>query len=283
MSTSILLPPVVMSLGGSDPSGGAGLQADILTLASLGCHPLSVITAITAQDSSGVADMLVMDAEWVLDQARLLLEDMRIAAFKVGLIGSVENVAAITELVSDYPDVPLILDPILASGAGHEFADEELIEALRDLLLPQVTVLTPNSHEARRLAVNDPDEEDGLELNDAARRLTALGCEYVLVTGAHDNTRQVTNTLYHGAGIVRADHWERLPASYHGAGSTLAAAIAGMLASGAQVPEAVREAQEYTWQTLKNAFRPGMGQHIPDRLFWARGGVDEEDEGTQPG
>jgi len=271
-----------MSLGGSDPSGGAGLQADILTLASLGCHPLSVITAITAQDSSGVADMLVMDAEWVLDQARLLLEDMRIAAFKVGLIGSIENVAAITELVSDYPDVPLILDPILASNANHEFADEELIEALRDLLLPQVTVLTPNSHEARRLAANDPDEEDSLELNDAARRLTALGCEDVLVTGAHDNTRQVTNTLYHGAGIVRADNWERLPASYHGAGSTLAAAIAGMLASGAQVPEAVREAQEYTWQTLKSAFRPGMGQHIPDRLFWARGGVDE-DEDPQPG
>jgi len=269
-----------MSLNGSDPSGGAGIQADILTLASLGCHPLSVITAITAQDSSGVADMLVMDAEWVLDQARLLLEDMRVAAFKVGLIGSIENVAAITELVSDYPDVPLILDPELANTGGHEFADEELLEALRDLLLPQVTVLTPSSLEVRRLASNDPDEEDSLELSDAARRLTALGCEYVLVTGAHENTRQVTNTLYHGASVVRADHWERLPTGYHGAGGTLAAAIAGMLASGAQVPEAVREAQEYTWQTLKHAFRPGMGQHIPDRLFWARGGVDEDEQPT---
>ncbi|MDN0083725.1 hydroxymethylpyrimidine/phosphomethylpyrimidine kinase [Crenobacter sp. SG2305] len=280
MSTSILLPPVVMSLNGSDPSGGAGIQADILTLASLGCHPLSVITAITAQDSSGVADMLVMDAEWVLDQARLLLEDMRVAAFKVGLIGSIENVAAITELVSDYPDVPLILDPELANAGGHDFADEELLEALRDLLLPQVTVLTPSSLEVRRLASNDPDEEDSLELSDAARRLTALGCEYVLVTGAHENTRLVTNTLYHGSSVVRADHWERLPTGYHGAGGTLAAAIAGMLASGAQVPEAVREAQEYTWQTLKHAFRPGMGQHIPDRLFWARGGVDEDEQPT---
>lgn len=263
--------PVVLTLAGSDPTGGAGLQADLLTLASLGCHPLSVVTAVTVQDTGGVTDFLVMDAEWVVDQARALLEDMKVAAFKVGMIGSVENVSVIAEIMSDYPDVPLIVDPVLASGGGHTFADEDLIDALRDMLLPQTTILTPNSIEARRLAANDPDEEDRLTLEQCAERLTQLGCEYVLITGTHENTKHVTNVLYDSQGKVRADSWERLPGSYHGSGCTLASAIAGMLASGARIPEAVHEAQDYTYQTLKHAFRPGMGQFIPDRLFWARG------------
>ncbi|AXK38948.1 bifunctional hydroxymethylpyrimidine kinase/phosphomethylpyrimidine kinase [Crenobacter cavernae] len=270
MSTPPVTPPIVMTLAGSDPTGGAGLQADILTLASLGCHPLSVVTAVTVQDTAGVTDFLVMDAEWLVDQARALLEDMKVSAFKLGMIGSVENVAAIAEVVSDYPEVPLIVDPVLASGGGHAFADEDLIAAIRDMILPQTTIVTPNSIEARRLAAHDPDEEDALELALAAERLTQLGCEYVLITGTHENTRVVTNTLYDGQGQVRADSWERLPGSYHGSGCTLASAIAGILASGSSIADAVREAQDYTYQTLKNAFRPGMGQFIPDRLYWAR-------------
>ncbi|RXZ43893.1 bifunctional hydroxymethylpyrimidine kinase/phosphomethylpyrimidine kinase [Crenobacter cavernae] len=270
MSTPPVTPPIVMTLAGSDPTGGAGLQADILTLASLGCHPLSVVTAVTVQDTAGVTDFLVMDAEWLVDQARALLEDMKVSAFKLGMIGSVENVAAIAEVVSDYPEVPLIVDPVLASGGGHAFADDDLIAAIRDMILPQTTIVTPNSIEARRLAAHDPDEEDALELALAAERLTQLGCEYVLITGTHENTRVVTNTLYDGQGQVRADSWERLPGSYHGSGCTLASAIAGILASGSSVADAVREAQDYTYQTLKNAFRPGMGQFIPDRLYWAR-------------
>jgi len=265
-----------MTLAGSDPTGGAGLQADLLTLISLGCHPLSVVTAVTVQDTSAVSDFLVMDAEWITDQARALLEDMKVSAFKVGMIGSVENVAAIAEVVSDYPEVPLIIDPVLASGGGHAFADDDLIAAVRDMLLPQTTLLTPNSIEARRLAANDPDEEDGLSLELCAERLTQLGCEYVLITGTHEHTKHVTNVLYDAHGKVRSDSWERLPGSYHGSGCTLASAIAGMLASGARIAEAVHEAQDYTHQTLKHAFRPGMGQFIPDRLFWARGNNNDD-------
>jgi hydroxymethylpyrimidine/phosphomethylpyrimidine kinase len=265
-----------MTLAGSDPTSGAGLQADMLTLVSLGCHPLTVVTAVTVQDTSGVHDFWVMDAEWIVDQARALLEDMKIAAFKVGMIGSVENVAAIAEVVSDYPEIPLIIDPVLASGGGHAFADEDLIAAVRDMLLPQTTLLTPNSIEARRLAANDPDEEDTLTLDLCAERLTQLGCEYVLITGTHENTKHVTNALYDAQGKVRSDSWERLPGSYHGSGCTLASAIAGMIASGARLPEAVHEAQDYTHQTLKHAFRPGMGQFIPDRLFWARGKTEND-------
>jgi hydroxymethylpyrimidine/phosphomethylpyrimidine kinase len=262
-------PPIVLAFAAADPTGGAGVQADLLTLASMGCHALSVITAITVQDTAGVENLQAIDSDWVVDQARLVLEDMPVAAFKIGVVGSIENVAAIAEVVSDYPDVPLIFDPVLASGRGDELATEDMIATMRELLLPQTTILTPNSREARRLAQSDEDDDE-LALASAAERLLGLGCEYVLITGTHENTPQVVNTLYGTEGIVRSDSWERPPETYHGSGCTLAAAIAATLANGLEVPDAVREAQEYTWQTLNAGFRPGMGQYIPDRFFWAR-------------
>ena len=271
-------PPLVLTFAASDPSGGAGMQADLLTLASMGCHPLSVLTAITVQDSAGVEGVLAIDADWVADQARCLLEDMPVDAFKIGVLGSVENIAAIAEIVSDYPDVPLILDPVLASGRGDELASDEMTHALRELLLPQTTIVTPNSLEVRILA--EADDDDSVSLEQCAARLIATGCEFVLVTGTHENTPQVVNTLYSKSGVVRTDTWPRLPGSYHGSGCTLASAIAAMLANGLDLPEAVREAQDYTWQTLKKAYRPGMGQFLPDRLFWAR--EESEAHGDEP-
>ncbi len=271
-------PPIVLVFAGTDPTGGAGLQADILTLASLGCHPLSVVTAVTVQDTVGVDDFLPMEPEWIADQARGVLEDMPVAAIKIGMIGSVEAVAAIAEVVSDYPDIPLVLDPVLSSGRGDPLANEELMSALIDLLFPQTTVLTPNSIEARRLAEDPADDgeeaseaETAPELADCARELIDLGCEFVLITGAHEQGAQVVNTLYNTRGVVHRQNWERLPGSYHGSGCTLASALAGFLALGQDVAEAAREAQAYTWQTLKHAYRPGMGQFIPDRMYWVHG------------
>jgi hydroxymethylpyrimidine/phosphomethylpyrimidine kinase len=263
------LPPIVLVFAATDPSGGAGLQADIMTLSSMGCHPLSVVTAVTIQDTMGVDEVSPIDAEWVADQARCVLEDMPVAAFKVGLLGNLEQVAAIAEVMSDYPEVPLVLDPVLASGRGDELVTEDMVAAMKELLIPQTTILTPNSLEARRLASEDG-EEGGPDLAECARRLIATGCEYVLVTGTHENTAEVVNTLYGSSGLLRSDNWPRLPGSYHGSGCTLASAIAATIANGLEIGEAVKDAQEYTWQTLKAAFRPGMGQHIPDRLFWAR-------------
>ncbi len=273
--------PLVMSFAATDPSGGAGLQADILTIASMGCHPLSVVTAITVQDTSGVDDVLAMDPEWVVDQARAMLEDVPVAAFKIGLLGSVDNIPAIAEVLADYPDVPLVLDPVLASGRGDELVDDDMLDAMRELLIPQCTIVTPNSIEARRLAINEDDDNDDPSLEECAKRILAMGCEYVLITGTHEQTAKVTNTLYSEQGVVSADSWERLPGIYHGSGCTLASAIAALLAQGVDVPEAVKEAQEYTWQTLHSGFRPGMGQHIPDRLFWARSEEDDDAE-AQP-
>ena len=269
-------PPIVLTFAASDPSGGAGIQADILTLASMGCHPLSVVTAITVQDTLGVEGIQVLDAEWVADQARCLLEDMPVDAFKIGALGSVENIAAIAEILSDYPEVPVVLDPVLASGRGDELATEEMLHALRELLLPRTTIITPNSTEARRLAA-DGEEDAEPALAVCAQRLIEMGCEYVLITGTHEPTPQVVNTLYNKSGIVRSDPWERLPGSYHGSGCTLASAIAALVANGLELPEAVREAQDYTWHALAKAYRPGMGQFLPDRLFWAR-----EDESEPP-
>lgn len=274
------LPPVVLVFAATDPSGGAGIQADIMTLSSMGCHPLSCVTAVTVQDTMGVEDVFPIDPEWVADQARCVLEDMPVAAFKIGLLGSVEAIAAIAEVVSDYPEVPLVLDPVLASGRGDELATEEMIGALRELLIPQSTIITPNSLEARRLAVDDSDDNDHPGLAECARRLIATGCEYVLVTGTHENTPQVVNTLYNQEGVMRSDSWQRLAGNYHGSGCTLASAIAATIANGLAIGDAVRDAQEYTWQTLKSAFRPGMGQHIPDRLFWAR--EDDEKSDGEP-
>jgi hydroxymethylpyrimidine/phosphomethylpyrimidine kinase len=250
------------------------MQADILTIASMGCHPLSVVTGVTVQDTSGVDDVLPMEADWVADQARAVLEDMPVAAFKIGLLGSVENIAVIAEIVSDYPDIPLVFDPVLASGRGDELANEDMLDALRELLLPQTTILTPNSMEARRLVLDEDNEQDDPNLAECAKRIMQYGCEYVLITGTHENTPKVINNLYGARGLVRSDSWPRLPGIYHGSGCTLASAIAALLANGLTMEEAVHEAQEYTWEALKYGFRPGMGQHIPDRLFWAR---DEDD------
>lgn len=269
-------PPIVLSFAASDPSGGAGIQADILTLASMGCHPLSVITAITVQDTAGVDGVMSLDPEWVADQARAVLEDMPVNVFKIGMLGSAEIIMAIAEVISDYPDIPLVLDPILASGRGDELANEDMLATMRELLIPQATIITPNRMEARRLAQNDDDDQDSPDLHQCAQRLLGMGCEYVLITGTHENTTQVVNTLYQSDVVVRSDAWPRLAGSYHGSGCTLASAIAAAIANGLPIAECVYEAQEYTWRTLKAGFRPGMGQYLPDRLFWAYDATDVE-------
>ncbi|MGB5177456.1 MAG: hydroxymethylpyrimidine/phosphomethylpyrimidine kinase [Gammaproteobacteria bacterium] len=257
-------PPIVMTFSGHDPSGGAGIQADIETLASQGCLAATVITALTVQDSRDVIEFEAVDASHVITQARAVLEDMPVAAFKIGMIGSVENAQAIHSILNDYLDIPLVLDPVLAAGGGTSLGDEQLLESIKVLLVPRTSVLTPNSVEARLLAP----EADTLDA--CAFALLDRGADYVLVTGTHENTPHVVNALYHAHRLLESFTWERLPHSYHGSGCTLAACTAGMMAHGLEPFHAVHEAQEFTWNALKNGFRPGMGQYFPDRLFWSR-------------
>jgi hydroxymethylpyrimidine/phosphomethylpyrimidine kinase len=252
---------MVLSFSASDPTGGAGLQADVLTIAALGCHPLSVVTALTVQDTRGVERVLLIDAAWVRDQALRVLADVEVAAFKAGVLGSAQSVRAVGELAGAHAQLPFVVDPVLASARGDRLAGDDAIHALREYVLPHATVLTPNSIEARRLAAPETD------LALCARRLLDEGCEYVLITGSHEAGREVVNTLYDESGVVREDRWPRLPGSYHGSGCTLASAIAARLALGAEPPDAVREAQQFTWRALAAGFQPGGGQYLPQRLF----------------
>ena len=161
-------PPVVLTFAASDPTAGAGVQADILAIAALGCHPLSVVTALTVQDTSGVNGVLAVEARWIEAQARCLLADMPVAAFKLGVLATPENVRAVASLLAEYPDVPLVVDPVLASGRGDTLASEECLFATKEKIIPLATVATPNCIEAERLG--------------GAQRLLDLGCRFVLVT-----------------------------------------------------------------------------------------------------
>ena len=271
--TPKLTPPLVLSFAASDPTGGAGIQADLLTLASMGCHPLSVITALTVQDTAGVDEILVIDSEWVMDQARMLLEDVPVAAFKLGMLGSPESIAVIAEILADYPDIPVVLDPVLASGRGDELATDDMIAAMRDLLIPQTSILTPNSHEARRLALFESDEDD-LDLAACAKHLTDLGCEYVLITGTHEATPRVLNSLYDANGHVQTDAWDRLPGSYHGSGCTLASAIAATLAYGQDVPCGRARSAELHLRNAESRLPPRHGAIHPGAVFLGTGCPD---------
>ncbi len=262
--------PVVMAFSGNDATGGAGMQADVETLASMGCHAAPVITTITVQDTQNVKSFTPVDVTQVIGQARAVLEDMPVSAFKIGMLGSVDNIEAIHTILVDYPDIPVVLDPVLNSGAGDPLSDDEIKEAMIHLLFPLTTVLTPNSTEARILA----SEADTLEA--CAQELLDHGCEFVLITGAHEPTPEVSNWLFGNRRLLETFAWERLPHQYHGSGCTLAASIAGLLSQGLEPFNAIHEAQEYTWETLEHGYRIGMGQYLPNRLFWGLG--NEEDE-----
>ena len=260
-------PPIVVVFAASDPTAGAGLQADLLALSALACHGTTVVTALTVQDTHGVQRVQPLDAEWIEQQARALLADLPVAVFKLGVLASAANVAAVARILAEHPHAPVVFDPVLTSGRGEVLANDDVRAAMCAMLLPRTTVLTPNSLEARRLA----GDTETAPLAQSARRLTSLGARYVLVTGTHEATREVVNTLYDASGVVREDRWPRLAGSFHGSGCTLASAIAAQLARGLDVPAAVRAAQDYAWRTLEAAFRPGSGQSIPDRLYALRG------------
>jgi hydroxymethylpyrimidine/phosphomethylpyrimidine kinase len=263
-------PPVVLCFGGSDPTSGAGVAADVLTLASLGCYPAAVVTAVTAQDTSGVKQYTPVQPELVIAQARAVLEDMAVAAFKTGMLCDSTIVSAVASIVDDYPKIPLIVDPVQASGFNQPLSDEPLEDALRVLLLPRALLVTPNTGEARLLA-------PGADTLDAcAQELLSLGCEYVLITGTHEPTPQVLHRLYGNKRLLDTFTFERLPHSYHGSGCTLASACAGTLAHGLDPANAIAQALHYTWNTLKHGHRLGMGQHLPDRLYWGRVGERQD-------
>ena len=259
--------PNVMTFSATDPTSGAGLQADILTIASLGCYPLSIVTGVSVQDTIGVRGLTAINAQLVNDQTRTILEDMEISVFKCGLLGSLENIKIIAEIKEDYPEIPLIIDPVLASGRGDDLVNVEMMKVMLELLFPKSYLITPNSHEARKMVIKDNENFEDVSIDLCAERLKLLGCKNILITGADETTDKVINNLYESSGESNPFYWDRLPGVYHGSGCTLASAISAYLALGFNLNKAVEQAQIYTWESLKNGSKPGKGQYIPDRLY----------------
>lgn len=253
--------PLVMCISGLDPSGGAGIQADIESLFSLGCQAAPIISALTVQDSRNVMQLSPCPADTIDSQARAVLEDMRISCFKLGLLADLDVIDVVATLLKQHPDIPVVLDPILIAGGGFEFGDSSTTQAIKKHLLPLTTVLTPNSEELEKLAATSANQEI------MAAGLIKRGCQHVLVTGTHNQSKDVENTLYSLNKEAITEIWPRLEGSYHGSGCTLASAVAAGLAQGHDAKTASSIAQEYTWHTLKNGYKPGSGQHFPNRGY----------------
>ncbi len=252
--------PVVLCFSGHDPTGGAGLHADIEAIAAAGCHATSVITCLTVQDTHNVHQLITNDPKSFRKQAETVLDDLPVSVIKIGLIGDVRICREITALINKHHNIPVVLDPILAAGGGADLAGDALLESIRRDLLPQVELVTPNSEEARRISGQET-------LPEAAAQMLSMGCNSVLVTGTHEAGNKVINTLYCGTTEeAHAQEWPRLPDNYHGSGCTLSAAIAARIALGQSTIQAVAEAQGYTWQTLDKANRFGSGQALPNRF-----------------
>jgi len=250
--------PIILAIGGHDPTGGAGLQADIETIHSMGCRAISLVTCLTRQDSRNVISIHPQPYDEFNTQLRTLLNDIQPAAIKIGLIGDNALVPGIRDCLQT-AGLPVVLDPVLAAGGGTPVATNELIASITEHLLPETALVTPNRAEARRLS--------GYEsMDDAARQLIADGTANVLITGADEaEGEQVNNRLYLRNMTSRNWLWPRLPYSYHGSGCTLASACACGLARGTDVQQCVEAAQQFTWDSLNAASKPGQGQHLPTR------------------
>jgi hydroxymethylpyrimidine/phosphomethylpyrimidine kinase len=256
--------PLVLCVGGHDPSGGAGILADAEAVQASHAFPLTVITALTEQDTCGLARLHPQPAEQIEAHCRRLMNDSPPSALKIGLIGGADIARMLARFIdtlaaAEQARFPVVLDTVLATGAGQSVADAALLDAVREALIPRCTLVTPNLPEARALTGTDAPE-------DCAERLLAAGAPWVLITGTHDNTEAVTNRLFGANGERHAWDWPRLPGEYHGSGCTLASAIAARLAHGMTLVSAVESAQAYTWTALERALRTGRCQLTPNRL-----------------
>ena len=251
--------PIVLVIAGHDPSGGAGIQADIESIVNTGCHAVTVITSLTAQNTSEVTNISYQDPIFFKEQIKLILNDFNVSTCKIGMIGNVDLVNIIHKELSDIK-IPIILDPIIDSGTGKNLSPKKTYESILTLLLPLTTIITPNSIEAKILAETE-------DLKNAASKLLSRGGGSVLITGSHEESSDIINTLYKRDTPPIEYTWKRLPGSFHGSGCTLSSRIAANLALGNNLDNAVEEAQKYTWHTLKNGSKLGKGQIHPNRFF----------------
>ena len=272
--------PKILTFAASDHSGGAGIQADIMTQTSLGCFPLSVITALTVQDTQGVKTIQSVTASLVDHQARTLLDESEIDAIKCGVLGDIENIKVIAKIISDYPKIPVVIDPIIASGRGDSLITDEGLEMMIRLLFPVAEIITPNINEGSLIITKNLFDEIKEDQFFIGKSLLEFGPKNILLTAAdHDlNSAKVKNILFNHSGSTVTYEYQRLLLKYHGSGCTLSSSIAAFIALGMTTEGAVAEAQDFTWQTLKYGLKNGRGQLIPNRFYWMMQDPEDDNE-----
>ncbi|MDO9091453.1 MAG: bifunctional hydroxymethylpyrimidine kinase/phosphomethylpyrimidine kinase [Rubrivivax sp.] len=275
-------PACVMCFNASDPSGAGGLAGDVATIAAMGAHALPVVTAIVMRDTADIFDQHEIDADVVAEQARTILEDITIAGWKVGFLGNADNVSAVAEVLSDYTEIPLVSYLPNLSWL-EEDQSQPYLDAFRELILPATEVLVGSHKTLQDFLLPDWENERPPSARELAVAAGEHGTRYVLVTGvmlaSKGSEQYIDNVLASPQGAIAGEKFERFDASFVGAGDTLAAALASLLAAGGELQAAVGEALSFLDQTLDAGFRPGMGHIVPDRFFWALPPPEEGEEG----
>jgi len=268
--------PCVLVFNANDPSGAGGLAADITAMACAGSHALPVATGIYVRDTAETHGHFALDEELVVEQARGLLEDVSVRAIKVGFAGTPENLGAIAEIATDYPDIPLVA--YMPGLSWHNEVQTDLyLDAFRELVLPQTAVLVGNHSTLWRWLLPEWNSERSPSARDLACAAAEYGVPYTLVTGIAAPQQRLDNALAAPQAILASVSLERFDAAFSGAGDTLSALFTALIASGCDLVEAFNEAVQYLDRALDAGFRPGMGQVIPDRLFWAQAPSVDED------
>jgi hydroxymethylpyrimidine/phosphomethylpyrimidine kinase len=268
-------PPCVLVFNANDPSGAGGLACDAVAIASVGAHMLPVVTGAYARDTAEIFDHFPFDEEAVAEQARTILEDVEVQLIKVGFVGSPENLSTVAETATDYPEVPVVA--YMPNLSWWEDAQiEAYLDAFRDLVLPQTTVLVGNHSTLWRWLLPDWAGERPPTARDIARAAGEVGVPYTLVTGMVLPDQYFDNVLASPQSVLASEKYERLDAVFTGAGDTLSGALAALLASGTELAAAATEALSYMDRCLDAGFRPGMGHVLPDRLFWAQPEEEED-------
>ncbi len=279
-------PACVMCFNASDPSGAGGLAGDIATIAAMGAHALPIVTAIVMRDTADIFDQHDIDADVVAEQARTILEDVTIAGWKVGFLGSADNVSAVAEVLSDYSEIPLVSYLPNLSWLEEDL-QQPYLEAFRELILPATEVLVGSHKTLQDFLLPEWDSERPPSARELAVAAGEHGTRYVLVTGVMLTSKgpeqYIDNVLASPQGAIAGEKFERFDTSFVGAGDTLAAALASLLAAGSELQAAVGEALSFLDQSLDAGFRPGMGHIVPDRFFWALPGPEDGEEGEEGG
>jgi len=256
-------PPVVLAFGALDPSGAGGLQADIETAASLGCHCAPVATTMTVAGADVRKETNATEAALVIAHARSILENMVVSAFKIGFLGSVANIEAVHTILRDYPNIPVIAHPALCLWDNEDAEQQDFPEAFFSLIVPQLSIGIFSLYEAREVSRQSD------TINTTAQAITSNGCEFLLLTGTRQEQCAFQNSSFNQKGLIQHYVWEQEPPTCHGASSTMAMGTSAYIAHGADAIMAMNQAQNFTWQAMHASRDLGFGRRTPHRFFWA--------------